>query len=241
MSEGLDGKEVMYSARAVSLLSRFSSCELADALSKLNIPCHIPNVTLRSPNLYNPAALTRRIIGPAHTVEFVPATDTVSPRLPPNTHHVDCAPEGSVIVLKTPLTTPNAVWGGLMSARATALKSAGVVVEGNVRDLREHWDLDFPVFASGQSTLGAGPMLRASKIGSEVALGASSGWPVVVRAGDIIVGDIDGVVRVPLDMVEQVADFAAKGVAIDAKCAEDIKNGRSILDTFAEHRGKKKS
>ncbi|KND00652.1 bifunctional 4-hydroxy-4-methyl-2-oxoglutarate aldolase/oxaloacetate decarboxylase [Spizellomyces punctatus DAOM BR117] len=229
-------------ARAASLLREFGSCELADALTKLSIPAHIPNVVLRSPDPSSSSFSSTRICGPAHTVEFVPATDTVSPRLPSSIpHHVDVAPKDSVIVIKAPLTTPNAVWGGLMSARASQLGCVGVVVEGRIRDLREHWGLNFPVFSSGTSTLGASPYVRVTSVGEPITLGTECGWPVVVRNGDMIVADIDGVVRVPLDRVEEVVQVAQKGVETDAKCMKDLLNGRSIVDAFAEHRGKKKA
>jgi regulator of RNase E activity RraA len=39
----------------------------------------------------------------------------------------------------------NAVWGGLMSARAKTLKVQGVVVDGRIRDLAEHRDMQIPV------------------------------------------------------------------------------------------------
>lgn len=225
---------------AAKLLSRFSSCELADALTKLGIPGHIPNITLRSPNPYQASSVSTRIIGPAHTVECVPATDTISPRLPPSIpHHVDVAPKDCIIVIKAPLSTPNAVWGGLMSQRASHLGCAGVVAEGRIRDLREHWELSFPVFSAGTSTLGASPFVRVSSVGQPITLGAQSGWPVLIRNGDMIVADVDGVVRIPIDRVEEIVQVAAKGVETDQKCMEDLRNGRSIVETFAEHRGKK--
>jgi regulator of RNase E activity RraA len=89
---------------------------------------------------------------PAYTVEFVPATDTVSTR--PSVHHVDSCPKGSVIVIKTPAHLPNAVWGGLMSARASFLGAQGVVVEGRIRDVQEIQEMGLPVFSTGFSTLG---------------------------------------------------------------------------------------
>jgi regulator of RNase E activity RraA len=44
-------------------------------------------------------------------------------------------------VIKVPPHLPNAVWGGLMSARASFLGAKGVVIEGNARDLTESQEM----------------------------------------------------------------------------------------------------
>ncbi|KAI9090058.1 RraA-like protein [Phlyctochytrium arcticum] len=220
-------------------LSDYTTCEIADALVKLNIPCYIPDVTVRSPSVWD--FHEPRICGPAFTIEFVPSTNTVSPKLPADIpHHVDVAPPGSVIVVKAPLHLPNAVWGGLMSARAETIGCQAVVVEGRIRDLNEHRYLGFPVFSSGISVLGASPFARVSRVGQPVVLGASCGWPVLVNNGDMIVADGNGVVRVPIDAVDQVVQLARESKRIDDKCMADLRDGWPIAETFAKHRQKRK-
>ena len=54
---------------------------------------------------------------------------------------VDSIPKGSIVVIKVPQDLPNAVWGGLMSARATVLGAKGVIVEGNARDITESQEM----------------------------------------------------------------------------------------------------
>ncbi|KAI8588363.1 RraA-like protein [Geranomyces variabilis] len=227
---------------AVELLAGFSTCDIADAATKLSLTVHIPNMCMRSPAPFSPSTATTRISGPAHTVQFVRASDTNAPRRPAGSpHHVDIAASGSVIVISTPRDTPNAVWGGLMSARANHVGCQGVVVDGRVRDMREHWDIGIPVFSScGQSTMGAGPLTRVASVGEPITLGEDAGYPVVVRQGDMIVADVDGVVCIPAEKCADVARVAAEGVAIDARCMKDIREGRGIGETFAEHRGKNK-
>ncbi|RKO90902.1 ribonuclease E inhibitor RraA/Dimethylmenaquinone methyltransferase, partial [Blyttiomyces helicus] len=177
-----------------------------------------------------------RICGPAHTVAFVPLSDTTSPY--PDVHPVDSVAPGAVVVIQAPAVTPNAVWGGLMTARAKYLGAAGCVVEGRIRDVAEHRAAAFPVYSRGLSTLGAGAHVRPSTVGQPITLAGSTAWPVVIRAGDIIVADGDGVVRVPSDHVKEVAALCERGIAVDGKCMEDLKSGRTIVETFAKHRGK---
>lgn len=77
---------------------------------------------------------------------MVPATDKVSPK--PEKHFVDEVPKGSIICISQPAYMVNAVWGGLMTARAQAQGVLGVVVDGYIRDLNEQREANFSVGAS---------------------------------------------------------------------------------------------
>lgn len=58
---------------------------------------------------------------------------------------IDQVASGSVVFISAPQGTVNALYGGLMSCRAQYLGAAGTVVDGRVRDLREHRQLAYPV------------------------------------------------------------------------------------------------
>ena len=74
---------------------------------------------------------------------MVPASDKESPK--PDQHFVDAIPEGSVVCISQPANTTNAVWGGLMTARAQVKGALGVIVDGRIRDLNEQREAGFPV------------------------------------------------------------------------------------------------
>jgi regulator of RNase E activity RraA len=156
----------------------------------------------------------KRIVGPAATVVEV-ATDEF---LPPQSalDLIDEAPAGSVICIAIGGETDVAVWGGLMTAGAFANQHVGAVLDGGVRDIAEiRRDYDFPVFArsiSPGTTLG-----RFKTVASQVP--ASIGG-VMIHPGDIIVGDIDGVVVVPQAQAEAVLAMAQE---IDARELEQAK------------------
>ncbi|KAI8819414.1 ribonuclease E inhibitor RraA/Dimethylmenaquinone methyltransferase [Fimicolochytrium jonesii] len=240
------------SGNPIDLLAPFSTCDLSDALTKLSLPSLLPSLTLRSPDPTNRVVQEARICGPAYTIRLVHAKNTTSPRLPPGTHHVDTIPDYHVVVIKDEeaATAVNAVWGGLMSLRASELGCAGVVVHGRIRDLREHWDLGIKLWAMGTSTIGSGGFSRAASVGERLTFldgRQVNGAPpqpsldpycVVVETGDIIVADVDGVVVVPIGRVREVAEVAQKSKQVDELCRRDIENGRSIAKTFKEHRGK---
>jgi regulator of RNase E activity RraA len=156
----------------------------------------------------------KRICGPATVLEA--ATDEF---VPPQ-HALDLideAPRGSVIVISIAGGEPNvAVWGGLMTAGAVANGHAGAVLDGAVRDLTEiRRDYDFPVYARAVSpgtTLG-----RYRTVASQVPVCVAG---IMVHPGDIIVGDIDGVVVVPQG---KAAEVLAMALEIDARELEQAK------------------
>jgi len=78
-------------------LSKFSTCELSDALIKLGLPHggHIPDIFMLSPS--DPDT---RICGPAYTVKMVAASDKDAPKL--EKHFVDEATPNSVIFIDAP-------------------------------------------------------------------------------------------------------------------------------------------
>lgn len=159
-----------------------------------------------------------RLCGPAATV-LEAATDEV---LPPQ-HALDLideAPAGSVIVIAIEGGQSDvAVWGGLMTAGAVANGHAGAVLDGGVRDLVEiRRDYGFPVYARSVSpgtTLG-----RYRTVASQVPVRVGG---ILVHPGDLIVGDVDGVVVVPQARAAEVLKLAQE---IDAR---ELEQARLII------------
>ncbi|KAF9010580.1 RraA-like protein [Cyathus striatus] len=207
-----------------SPLADFSTCEISDALIKLNIPHGglLPDIHMLSPS---PSSV--RICSPAYTVQMVFASDKDAPKLAD--HFVDTATPGSAVVIDAPPDAKNAVWGGLMSAGAIARSATGVIISGRCRDLAEHRALNFPVFARAHSTSVNLPLPGP---------GAHSFPPVRVEPGDWMIADEDGVVCVPKHLEDQVVQLATNGREIDARCMEDIKLGKGVQASFKLHRGK---
>lgn len=160
----------------------------------------------------------KRICGPAATVleaatdEFVPPQHALD--------LIDEADPGSVIVISIEGGEPDvAVWGGLMTAGAVANGHVGAVLDGAVRDLTEiRRDYDFPVYArdvSPGTTLG-----RYRTVASQVPVRVGG---IMVHPGDIIVGDVDGVVVVPREKAAEVLQMAQE---IDAR---ELEQARLII------------
>lgn len=166
-------------------------------------------------SVIKPRINDKRICGPAATVleaatdEFVPPQHALD--------LIDETPAGSVIVISIEGGVSEvAVWGGLMTAGAVANNHVGAVLDGGVRDLTEiRRDYDFPVYARAVSpgtTLG-----RYRTVASQVPVCVGG---VMVHPGDIVVGDVDGVVVVPHAQAEAVLKMAQE---IDERELEQAK------------------
>ena len=112
---------------------------------------------------------------------------------------LDVAQPGDVIVIATKEDETAAVIGDHWAYWAKKIGVVGVVCDGLVRDIVGLQRVGLPVFARGltpNSGFRNGP--------GEVNCGVSCGG-VTITAGDIIVGDRDGVVSIPLAAAEEVA------------------------------------
>lgn len=78
---------------------------------------------------------------------------------------IDSVPQGAVVFISAPPRMINACYGGLMSTRAKHLGAVGTIIDGRLRDLQEHRDLDYPVFAKDVGTTAPQEVARVSEVG----------------------------------------------------------------------------
>ena len=121
-----------------------------------------------------------------------------------------------------------ALWGGLMSTRARTLGAAGAVLGGYHRDTREILQLGFPVFSQGGYA--QDQRLRGRVINFRCPIEFENG--AQVRPGDLIVGDVDGVLAVPSEHVAEIVRLALVKVEGEDKVRRMIERGESTADVF---------
>ena len=123
-----------------------------------------------------------------------------------------------------------ALWGELMSTRARILGAAGAVVDGYSRDTEGILKMGFPTFSYGRYAQDQAP--RGNVVDFRVTLEMGG---VIIRDGDIIFGDIDGVCIVPRAIEEEVMRRAlekARGEKLVKKAIEGGMSARQAFDTF---------
>lgn len=172
----------------------------------------------------------QKIVGPAVTVLEVPTTEKVGPLHAQEA--IDTSPEGSIIVIGLSDHSPNvAVWGGLMTAGAVVNNIAGAVLDAGVRDVIEiRRDFGFPVFARSVSPGTTVGRYKTEALNVPVECGG-----VTVNPGDLIVGDLDGVVVVPKEHVEAVLETALEIEQREAEQARLIRQAKSLREGIAKY------
>src|ERR1700694_5084045 len=111
---------------------------------------------------------------------------------------IDALMRGDVLVATTGGDRGSALWGELLSTAARARGAVGVVTDGLTRDAARILDMDFPVFAAGFSPLDSKGRLDGIAHGIPIRLGEC-----LVRPGDYVFGDIDGIVVVPVELADE--------------------------------------
>ncbi|MEV5113236.1 RraA family protein [Peribacillus frigoritolerans] len=124
------------------------------------------------------------------------------------------AKPGDIIVVDSKGDTYRAIAGDFVVGMMQTMEIGGLVVDGVIRDLEAIKELNFPVFSKGTTVASSG------KAGvGETNVPISCGG-VTVYPGDIIIGDIDGVVVVPKDKGEEILVKAKDKIMKDEQRAE---------------------
>ena len=200
---------------SAALVDRFrgiAAANLADAMGRFNF---------MDPGIQWRTGLT--MCGPAVTVNARPADNLMIHKA------LQVADPGDVIVVNTCGNTTSAVFGELMCNTAVAAKLGGIVVDGAIRDVAEMRQRTFPVYARGVTHRGPykdGP----GAINVPITVG---GMPV--NAGDIIVGDQDGLLAFPPSLAATVIEKALAQEQNEHGTIHAIREGRwdrAFVDTL---------
>jgi regulator of RNase E activity RraA len=168
-----------------------------------------------------PSSSPRPLFGPAFTVRTRHGDNLVVHKA------LDLAKPGDVLVVDAGGHVDRAILGGLMVRYALTRGIAGLVVDGAVRDAADIEALGLPVYARAVTHVGPykdGP----GEVGGPVSMCGT-----VVRSGDVVVGDRDGIVFVSRDRLNAVLALAEALVANERRIIDAIGCGawdRSWVD-----------
>jgi RraA family protein len=172
-----------------------------------------------SPGIRNLTDERLRILGPACTVKVYPGDNLMVHKV------LDIAQPGDVVVVDTSGSATGAVLGDLVSTKARHRGLAGFVVDGLVRDLPAIQALgDFPVYARG--TTPTGPLHRGpGEINCPICAGG-----IVVEPGDIIAGDLSGVVVIRKELASDLLDRLNAAATKESDYAAAVARGEFSND-----------
>lgn len=173
------------------------------------------------------------MVGHAYTLRFMPAREDIDTMAnygrDDNLHRraVEECPPGHVLVIDTGGCVRSAAAGDLMALRMRQRGVAGVVTDGGFRDTPAIRATNLPAYQR-QAAPPATPIAM-----HPVELNGPVGCAdVAVYPGDVLVGDAEGVVVIPLHLVDEVAQEALDAVDYEHFAALHIKGGRPIFGLF---------
>ena len=179
----------------------------------------------------NPAAPS--MVGPAYTMRYIPAREDLDhlgvfeDRSHPQRRGVEGCPPGHVFVIDSRRNASAASAGGILVMRLMKRGAAGIVTDGGFRDSPGIAAMPFPAYHAAP----AAPtnLIRHHAVDLNVPIACGE---VAVYPGDILVGDAEGVVVIPQEIADEVADEAFEQTAFEDFVEENVAQGRGIFGLY---------
>ena len=173
-----------------------------------------------------------KMAGPAFTLRYIPAREDL------DTGEIDNLKDaqrvgiekigvGEVFVIDARGDTRAGTMGDILATRIYNRGAAGVVTDGAFRDSPSIAEIGLPAFSAAMNAHSNKTVHHPSEIQVPIACG-----DVTVLPGDIIVGDAEGVVVVPVQFAAEVAQIAIEMEARENFLLKKIQSGASIVGTY---------
>jgi 4-hydroxy-4-methyl-2-oxoglutarate aldolase len=167
-----------------------------------------------------PIYAAAKISAPAVTV-FCPAGDNLMIHAA-----VEICRPGDVLVVTCTAESTDGMFGELLATSLRAHGVVGLVIDAGVRDVADLTAMEFPVWSKAISSQGTVKASAGSINVDVVCAGA------LVHPGDVIVGDVDGVVVVPREQAAEVARLGRQRVEKEEKNRQKLRAGELGLDMY---------
>ena len=189
------------------------------------------NVFIQGVFLLDPKA--PRMVGEAYTLRYIPAREDLDTlgafegRGHPQREAIEACPPGHVLVMDARRDASVATGGDILMARLKVRGCAGIVTDGGLRDSYTIDKMGWPSYCAARSA----PLnlARHHAVDAQVPIGCGG---VAVYPGDIVVGDPEGVVVIPANICNEVAEEGAAQTIFEDWVEERVKEGRSIFGLY---------
>ncbi len=173
------------------------------------------------------------MVGEAFTLRYMPAREDLNPisvfqdRAHPQRKAVEDCPPGAVFVIDSRKDPRAASAGSILVTRLMVRGVAGIVTDGGFRDSPEIATFDIPAYHNRPAAPTNLTRHQALDINVPIGCGDAPVFP-----GDIVVGDGEGVVIIPANIADEIADEAVEMTAFEDFVTEEVMKGRSILGLY---------
>ena len=200
-------------------LRALDTCAVSDALDTLNLP----GATTGIRPLWS---VTAPVAGRVRTVLAGPRqSGAPAPHIAAAA--IEAAEPGDVLVIANGGRTDVSAWGGILTLAARRRGIAGVVIDGACRDIAESADQGFPVFGRAVVPVSARGRIVQLAMDDPVEFAG-----VVVRPGDAVLADRNGVVFVPAADLDRVVALAERIVAREGAMADAVRAGQAVTEVM---------
>ena len=172
-------------------------------------------------------AFRSKVTGQAVTVQLSKG-DLVDPL-----KALEMGQEGDVIVVDAGGDLNTSVCGGLMGGLAQNRGIRGMIVDGAGRDTDELEEINWPIWTRAITPRGTHTMFSERREELSINVPIACGG-VVVNPGDFIVGDLMGVVVVPLESAEEVVRLAQEQADREVATRAWVAQGKTVEDLLNE-------
>ncbi len=181
------------------------------------------------PQRVRPMSSSMRLVGRAMPVLMMDVYGTQEEPFGKMTAALDALKENEVYIAGGTFHRC-ANWGEIMTAAARARKAAGAVVYGYHRDTPQVLEQNFPVFSCGAYAQDSAPRMKVAEYRVTIEIEG-----VLIKPGDLVFGDADGVLIVPQEREVAVITSALEKARGEKVVRREIENGMSVSDAFAKY------
>ena len=174
------------------------------------------------PGHIKPLRPERTVAGLAFTVKSAPNVK-ITGEMTFRTQMISELPGDTIVVWDASGDEKATMWGGVMTATAVGLGVKGAVIDGGIRDTHQILEKDFPVFYKHRIPNGSLGRCLITHYQLPIQIG-----DVVIKPGDVVLGDIDGVVVVPRDIAFEVLVRAEEIKANEKKIFGWVAEGKTV-------------
>jgi regulator of RNase E activity RraA len=173
------------------------------------------------------------MVGFAFTLRYMPAREDLNPmdvfrnHDHPQRKAVEECPAGAVFVIDSRKDARAASAGGILATRLMVRGCVGLVSDGGFRDSAEIGAMEMPSYHQRPSAPTNLTIHQAIDINVPIGCGDAPVFP-----GDVVVGDMDGVIIVPAGIADSIADEAVEMTAYEDFVIEQVRAGQKTLGLY---------